>query len=151
MRRADVNRESTADEGVAFERDWPSGTTHLAQEHENILSQGLSVVGTFLVSTASTTEMSRWNDDLDAPLRRGARSLFDMSLDQISREAVEQHKESDASHDGYDGRARHHRLFPPRDGGLFWPPENGLATTEGGGTYVWYLHDHSNDGVRCTI
>lgn len=61
-------------------------------------------MSTFLVSTANPTDPPRCEDGSNTPPRRGARSLFDISLDRISRVTVEQQKESDASQDRYDGR-----------------------------------------------
>ncbi|KIW15494.1 hypothetical protein PV08_05540 [Exophiala spinifera] len=122
--KADAGEEAMVDNGTGTERHWLLGT-YPSKEHEILFNQGCSIMSTFLVATASSTDPSQYQDGNRVPSRRGARSLFDMSLDKICREAVEQQRESDASHDGNDGRCDIVGSFFQEMEDFFGNPENG--------------------------
>lgn len=81
---------------------WSPGTTHLAQDYENIFQQGFSTIASFLVAT-SDPDIPIELQDGETP-RVGAKSLVDSCLDKLSQNLVERQRESDTNNDGFDGQ-----------------------------------------------
>jgi len=86
-----------------FSQEWSPSTAHLSQEYEAIMQQGRSTMITFLVVT-SDPGLPLMRETREVPPQQGARSLFDMCLDKMSRHTVEQQKDNESSNDGYEGQ-----------------------------------------------
>ncbi|KAI1628972.1 hypothetical protein EDD37DRAFT_615706 [Exophiala viscosa] len=88
----------------AFSHEWSPGTAHLGKEYEDILRQGCSTISTFLSVTADPELSSAWDDSEKLVRKPGARSLFEMALNKVSKHVVEQQKQNDVKNDGYNGQ-----------------------------------------------
>lgn len=101
--RATKNRLAIRTAGP-FSHEWSPGTLHLGKDYKDILRQGQSAISTFLQATSGPDNLSDQEASEDLLNKTGARSLFETTLAQVSKNMVDQQKQIDKKNDGYNGQ-----------------------------------------------
>lgn len=82
-------------------------TASLLRRREGIIQNGNTIIVSFLIATSDPKLPAHWkgsrNEEAKAE-ERGAKSLVSMCLAKVSETIVEEQKQSDAMHDGYEGQ-----------------------------------------------
>ncbi|KEF58057.1 uncharacterized protein A1O9_05980, partial [Exophiala aquamarina CBS 119918] len=81
--------------------------TSLATSRAGILRNGNTVITSFLVATSDPKLPAQWKGSRTEEAKadeRGAKSLVSMCLVKVSQNMIEEQKQSDAKHDGYEGQ-----------------------------------------------
>lgn len=82
-------------------------STSLTRSRAGILRNGYTVIISFLIATSDPKLPTQWKGSRNEEAKvdeRGAKSLALMCLAKVSQNMIEEQKQSDAKHDGYEGQ-----------------------------------------------